>query len=165
MLGKDALNLVFIFALHMHYDQYEITPGDTAMVYEFVSQGPKGDVKKVVIYSPTNVPNFFNLGFGDKNELTGQLDDKVVTNNGDSIKVMATVASTLLSFTEEFPGAMIFAAGSTKSRTRLYRMGISNNLETIRPDFQVYGFVNDGWEEFVPNTEYGAFLVIRKKRL
>lgn len=133
------------------------------MVYEFVSQGPKGDVKKVVMYSPTNIPNFFNLGFGDKNELTGQPDDQVVTNNGDSIKVMATVGSTLLSFTEEFPGAMIFATGSTKSRTRLYRIGISNNLETIRLDFLVYGFVDDGWEEFVPNTEYKAFLVIRKK--
>ncbi|SDE08941.1 hypothetical protein SAMN04487996_103314 [Dyadobacter soli] len=149
----------------MHYERYEITPGDTAMVYEFVSQGPKGDVKKVIIYSPTNIPNFFNLGFGDKNDLTGQPDDQVVTNNGDSIKVMATVASTLLSFTEEFPGAMIFATGSTKSRTRLYRIGISNNLETIRLDFLVYGFVDDGWEEFAANTEYKAFLVIRKKRL
>lgn len=149
----------------MHYDQYEITPGDTAMVYEFVSQGPKGDVKKVVIYSPTSIPNFFNLGFGDRNELTGQPDDNVVTNNGDSTKVMATVASTLFSFTKEFPGAMIFAAGSTKSRTRLYRIGISNNLETIRLDFQVYGFTGDGWEEFLPNTDYKAFLVIKKKRL
>ena len=124
------------------------------MVYEFVSQGPKGDVKKVIIYSPTSIPNFFNLGFGDKNELTEQPDDQVITNNGDSVKVMATVASTLLSFTEEFPGAMIFATGSTKSRTRLYRIGISNNLETIRLDFLVYGFVDDGWEEFEPNTEY-----------
>lgn len=148
----------------MHYDQYEITPGDTAMVYEFVSQGLKGDVRKIVIYSPTSIPNFFNLGFGDKDELTGLPDDKVVTDNGDSFKVMATVASTLFSFTEEFPGAMIFASGSTKSRTRLYRIGISNNLETIGLDFQVYGCVDDSWEEFVPNTEYKAFLVIRKKR-
>lgn len=50
----------------MHYEKYEITPGDTAMVYKFVSHGPKGDVTKVVVYSPKGVSNLFNLGFGIK---------------------------------------------------------------------------------------------------
>lgn len=149
----------------MHYDRYEITPGDSAMVYEFVSQGAKGDVKKVVIYTPTGAPNYFNLGFGDWCESTREPDDCVITNNGDSSKVMATVAATVYTFTNKFPGAVIYAVGSTKSRTRLYRIGISNNLETIRLDFQVYGLLEDGWEEFIPNTDYQAFLVIRKKRL
>jgi hypothetical protein len=33
----------------------------------------------------------YNLGFGDYNEITGLIDDKVITNNGDREKVLATV--------------------------------------------------------------------------
>nr|WP_295921534.1 hypothetical protein [uncultured Dyadobacter sp.] len=146
----------------MQYNPYEVISGESSKVYEFVSFGNNGPVKKLVVHSSTNLHNFFNLGFGDKDELTGEIDDLVVTNNGDSLRVMATVASTIYLFTDEFPDAMIFAVGSTKSRTRLYRMGISNNLETINIDFEVYGLVGDAWEEFVPGCEYQAFFVKRK---
>lgn len=146
----------------MHYDQYEITPGDTALTYEFVSRGPKGDVKKIVMYSQTGITNLFNLGFGDRNGVTGELDDRVVTNNGDSEKVLATVASTVFLFTNLFPNALIGAAGSTPARTRLYRILISNNLETIRRDFEVFGFLDGEWEMFSADTNYLAFLLKRK---
>lgn len=148
----------------MHYDKYEITPGDTAMVYEFVSQGPKGDVKKVVMYSHTGITDLFNLGFGDKNGVTGELDDRVVTNNGDSLKVLATVASTVYLFTNLFPNALVGAVGSTAARTRLYRILISNNLETIRRDFEVYGFLDGDWKTFSADTNYLAFLLKRKSQ-
>jgi hypothetical protein len=147
----------------MHYERYETTQGESALVYEFVSQGL--NVKKIVIFSPTSLPNLFNLGFGDKDVSTGDFDDIIVTNNGDSLKVLATVASCVDSFTKDFPKAMVVATGSTRTRTRLYRMVISNNLETIRLDFQVYGLLDDDWEVFLPNIDYQAFLVIRKKRL
>ncbi|MEJ7681298.1 MAG: hypothetical protein WKG06_26305 [Segetibacter sp.] len=96
----------------------------------------------MVIYSETDTRNFYNLGFGDKDE-TGNIDDKVVTNNGDSEKVLATVASTLYTFTDKFPEAMIFVTGSTKARTRLYKIGISNYIEEIEVDFEVFGLVDE----------------------
>ncbi len=148
----------------MHYEKYEITPGDTAMVYKFVSHGPKGDVTKVVVYSPKGVSNLFNLGFGDKNEHTGELNDCVVTNNGDSAKVLATVASTVYFFTNLFPNALIVATGSTPARTRLYRVVISNNLETIKGDFEVFGLLDGEWEAFCQDTDYQAFLIKRKSQ-
>lgn len=37
--------------------------------------------------------NLYNLAFGDKNPLTGEIDDKIVTDNGDSEKVLATVVA------------------------------------------------------------------------
>ncbi len=40
---------------------------------------------------------------------------------------------------DKFPDAMVFAAGSTKARTPLYRIGISNNLAEIEEDYEVYG--------------------------
>ncbi len=119
------------------------------MVFEFVSEGVNGRISKLVIYSESHLHNFYNLGFGD---------------NGDSEKVLATVAATLYTFTDKFPEAMVFATGSTRARTRLYRMGISNNIEAIEEDFEVFGLTNEnGWEPFTKQIEYEAFLVKRKK--
>jgi hypothetical protein len=115
-----------------------------------------------VIYRETNLHNFYNLGFGDKNEVTGNIDDLVITNNGDSQKVLATVASSLLEFTDKYPNAMVYATGSTKSRTRLYRMGISNNLEMIEANFEIFGQHQDHWQAFEKGVEYEVFFVKRK---
>jgi hypothetical protein len=147
----------------MKHKRYPITAGETSMVYEFVSVGVNKKVTKLIVYSKTRLHNFFNLGFGDKDEETGQIDNEVITNNGDSQKVLATVAATLYLFTEKFPEAMIFATGSTKARTRLYRIGISNNIEEIKPDFEVFGLIENRWYPFEKGTEYEAFLVKRKK--
>jgi hypothetical protein len=54
---------------------------------------------------------------------------------------------------------MVYATGTTKSRTRLYRMGITKYLEEIKQDFDVYGELETGWEEFRKDIEYEAFLV------
>ncbi|MCW3110004.1 MAG: hypothetical protein JWQ09_4510 [Segetibacter sp.] len=148
----------------MKVGKYPIIIGETAMVYEFISEGIRGRINKLVIYSETHLHNFYNLGFGDKDEETGNIDDEVVTNNGDSEKVLATVASTLYIFTEKFPEAMIFATGSTKARTRLYRIGISNNIEEIEIDFEVFGLVGENWQRFQKQIEFDAFLVKRKKK-
>jgi len=149
----------------MKFEKYPVIVGETSMVFEFVSEGIHGRISKLVIYSETDLHNFYNLGFGDKVEATGQIDDEVVTNNGDSEKVLMTVASTLYTFTDKFPEAMIFATGSTKARTRLYRIGISNNIEEIKEDFEVFGLVGEeNWMHFQKHIEFEAFLVKRKKK-
>lgn len=147
----------------MKIDKYPVIVGETSMVFEFVSEGIRGNIPKLVIYSETHLHNFYNLGFGDKDETTGDIDDEVVTNNGDSEKVLATVASTLYIFMEKFPDAMVFASGSSKARTRLYRIGIGNNLAEIQKDFDIYGLVENGWKPFEKQIEFNAFLVITKK--
>lgn len=147
----------------MNLEKYPVIIGETSMVFEFVSEGIHGRIPKMVIYSKTHLYNFYNLGFGDKDEQTGEIDDEVITNNGDSEKVLATVASTLYSFTDKFPDALVFATGSTKSRTRLYRMGINNHLEEIQKDFDVFGLVSESWHSFEKQREFDAFLVKRKK--
>ncbi|MFP5040987.1 DUF6934 family protein [Parasediminibacterium sp. JCM 36343] len=149
----------------MKLDKYPVIVGEASMVFEFISEGINGRVSKLVIYSETHLHNFYNLGFGDKHETTGEIDDEVVTNNGDSEKVLATVAATLYTFTDKFPNAMVFAAGSTKARTRLYRIGISNNIATISEDFEVFGLVGENtWLHFQKQMDFEAFLVKRKKK-
>ena len=105
---------------------------------------------------------FYNLGFGDKDPITGFISDLTVTNNGDSQKVLATVAATLYAFTNNYPLATIIATGSTLARTRLYRMGITNNIKSIEKDFIILGLTETDWEPFRKNITYGAFLVKRK---
>jgi hypothetical protein len=60
------------------------------------------------------------------------------------------------------PEAWVYATGSTKSRTRLYRMGITKMLEDAVKDFEIYGQLDDQWENFRNNVDYQAFLVKRK---
>ena len=100
----------------------------------------------------------YNLGFGDYGETTKSINDLSVTNNGDSLKVLATVASTVYAFTEKYPEAWILATGSTSVRTRLYRMGITNNLAEISEDFIVLGYNSQQiWEEFIAGEDYRLF--------
>jgi len=134
-------------------------------IYEFTSEGPNGSIQKMVEYSETGTENIYNLAFGDYNFETKKIDDLSITNNGDSLKVLATVASTVYAFTEKYPQAWIFATGSTTVRTRLYRMGITNNLAEINEDFKVYGLtINENiWEEFVIGEDYEAFLITKKE--
>jgi hypothetical protein len=146
----------------MLFPRYELKADKSLTVFEFVSVGNKGEIPKIVQYSETNLHNFYNLGFGDKDSETGEIDDKVISNNGDSQKVLATVAATVYAFTEKYPGAWIYATGSTKARTRLYRIGITNNLAEIRADFEIYGLKDNEWQEFEKGVEYEAFLVRRR---
>lgn len=133
-------------------------------IYEFVSEGPKGSIRKMIEYTETATKNVYNLGFGDYDEITKSINDLSVTNNGDSLKVLVTVASTVYAFIEKYPNAYILATGSTNVRTRLYRMGITNNLAEITEDFVVYGFTDKGnWEEFEIGEDYEAFLITKKQ--
>lgn len=133
--------------------------------FEFISEGRHGLIKKIVEYTETGNENVYNLGFGDYDEKTQSINDLSVTNNGDSTKVLATVASTVYAFTEKYPNAWIFATGSTSVRTRLYRMGITNNLEEIKNDYKVFGLrIEDNeWEEFIIGEDYTAFMITKKE--
>lgn len=144
-------------------EKYALEFGADFRVFEFDSQGPKGRVRKIVQYTEINVKNYFNLGFGDKNPKTETIDDLVVTNNHDSQKILTTVAATLFVFTNYYPEANIIAVGSTIARTRLYRIGITNNLEDIKQYFEIYGMKNRMWHKFEKGVDYEAFLVKRKK--
>jgi len=110
-----------------------------------------------------NIENFYNLAFGDYDEISGEINDQKITNNGDSLVVLATVASTVYAFTNKYPNSWIFATGSTDVRTRLYRMGITNNLVEIQADFHVFGMKPDQtFEDFLIDEDYIGFLITRK---
>ncbi len=148
----------------MNKPKYLYKTEDKFNIYEFVSDGSKGRINKMIEYTETATENVYNLGFGDYDEVSKSINDLSVTNNGDSLKVLATVASTIYAFIERHPNAYILATGSTNVRTRFYRMGITNNLAEITEDFVVYGFTDKGnWEEFEVGEDYEAFLITKKQ--
>jgi hypothetical protein len=111
----------------MKYPRYEYTAENEKNIFEFESIGYKGKITKIVQYTEMSIKGYYNLGFGDLDIYSRELNDEVITNNGDGQKVLATVVSTLYAFTGRNSDAYIYATGSSDSRTRLYRMGITNN--------------------------------------
>ena len=112
----------------------------------------------MVEYQLTSEENVYNLAFGDFDEAAKGLDDLTITNNRDSLKALSNVASTVYAFMEKHPAASIIATGSTEVRTRLYRMGITNNLKEISEDFSIFGNTKTGvWEIFKTGKDCEAF--------
>lgn len=150
----------------MKYERYEslLTSGDS-LEFKFTSEGPKGEIQKVVQFIKTNDPLIYNLAFGDLLP-GGKVDDHVKNDNKDRNKILATVAATVYEFTARYPEKFVFFTGSTHERTRLYRMALTNNMEELSQDFEIYGITITGEtfiaESFSKGKTYTGFLVKRK---
>ena len=136
---------------------------DEHVTFAFESVGPRGIIHKVVQYQRIESTDYYNLAFGDRIGDTSDIDDLVVSNNGDIQKILSTVAQTVITFTQQFPSASVVATGSTAARTRLYRIGISKNLLAIEESFEVFGLKEDTWHKFEINTNYEVFLIKLKR--
>jgi len=149
----------------MNLEQYSTEASPDFMEYTFYSDGPKGTIKKVVRFTKAHFLTFiyYNLGFGDWNDNLNKIDDFVVSNNQDAERVLATVAATVIGFTNQYPDALVYAEGSTRSRTRRYQMGMNKYWKNIGSIFEVYVLVeNEGFKPFERNRNYIAFVVKRK---
>ena len=78
----------------MKLPKYQLKAEKSLLVFEFISEGPKGQIPKLVKFTETNLKGLFNLAFGDKDQHTGEINDTVISNNDDSEKILATVVAT-----------------------------------------------------------------------
>ncbi|SFD10609.1 hypothetical protein SAMN05518672_101502 [Chitinophaga sp. CF118] len=150
----------------MRLDQYKFIANETFASFTFNSVGPNGIIKKVINYQQVDAladgTPVINLGFGDWDEQKGKVDDSIISNNQDREKILATVASTILMYTEKYGKLPIVAKGSSPAKTRLYQMGINANRTEVENLFSVFGLLNKNWVKFESGQNYEAFLVIRK---
>ncbi|MDB4873096.1 MAG: hypothetical protein JWL97_4100 [Gemmatimonadales bacterium] len=147
----------------MNLSHYTYFARNNFKEYEFYSEGPKGRIKKVVMFTKMQDDlAIYNLAFGDEDPETGVVSDLVTTDNKDTAMVLATVANTILDFCDRYGDHYIYARGSTIARTRLYQIGISSLLNEISMDFDIIGSKNGILHEFQRNVNYDAFLVKRK---
>ena len=146
----------------MKLNRYEIKSGHNFTTFEFLSEGRRGKIIKVIQFQPMNYPNLYNLAFGDRKP-SGEIDDISVTDNGDSEKVLATVVAAVYAFVDKHPDAWVYATGTTEARTRLYRMGINKYFDIVQADFEIMGEQQNEWEWYEKGKDYQAFAVQRKK--
>lgn len=146
----------------MNLPKYQLTSSPGFTSYEFISERPKGFISKRIQFTLVNREGVYNLAFGNKDPVMGEIDDRSVSKNGDSEKVLATVVNAVFSFLDKYPDAWIYASGSTSARTRLYQMGISRHYESVADDLEIYGQIGDNWYPFARNTAYEAFLATRR---
>ncbi len=147
----------------MNLDTYNLGSKPGFLSFEFTSEGPKGKIRKIIQFNKIiGQNNTYNLGFGDSDE-EGNMDDLVVSNNKDSQKILVTVATSVIIFTDNYPNALVLAQGSTPSRIRYYTMGISKHLQAIAGKFEIWGALSENeWELFRKNRPYKALLAKRK---
>lgn len=148
-------------SLYTKYTSFDISTN--ASVFEFISSGPKGDIKKIIQFTATQAKDVYNLAFGNISE-NGSIDDTTTNDNKDRDKILATVAAVVYDFTERFPDRYVFFTGSTIDRTRLYRMAITINYKELTSLFNIWGLSeNAGFEVFEKRNAYSAFLIKRKE--
>ncbi|MBL7729115.1 MAG: hypothetical protein JNM68_15570 [Dinghuibacter sp.] len=146
----------------MELPKYPLKADPSLMVFEFTSTGPKGNISKIIRYDKTGINEVYHLGFGNKDEETNAIDYYHVDNNGDTEKILATVAATLYLFFDKHPGVWVYAKGSTPARNRLYRGGITRFITLIESDFEIMGLHEKKWVPFSKQLVCDAFMVKQK---
>jgi len=148
----------------MSYESYPVVVADDDhALFEFTSVGPRGQIKKIVAFTPTEDPNVFSLAFGDASPGRLQPDDQVVTDNGDRDKVLATVATIVDRYTQLHTDRWVYFRGSTKGRTRLYRIAINLNFAKLSAKYHILGaFYGQEPESFVKTKPYDLIIIKRK---
>lgn len=148
----------------MQLEKYDVRATESHNRFEFVSIGSNGSILKVVEFTPLDEAGFiYNLGFGDVNALTGDWDDKAVTNNGDRNKILATVANIVVAFLDKHPTVSVYAEGSTSIRNVLYQRTIERFRDEISESYDITGYTESGnWVPFERGESFFAFLINRK---
>jgi hypothetical protein len=142
----------------MNQPTYNVVYSQSEKQYTFKSIGKHGNILKVVKFIEFQY-NVYNLGFGDFDPSKKQVDDTIVTNNGDMTKVLATIVSIIAEFLSANPVAHVFFEGSTKSRTRLYQIAINRYYDEFSQTFEIFGLDGDKFETFKKNKSYESFLI------
>ena len=146
----------------MKYESYtDLSITDDFSIINFVSAGKKGVIQKRIAFTETEVENLFNLAFGDL-DVNGEINDNIVSDNGDRNKILATIVTMVDGYTAKYPDRWIVFKGSTKERTRLYRMAVGLNLKELSMKFEIYGITDKGLVLFCKDLEINAFLIKRK---
>ena len=141
------------------YSDYRYT--NDYSVFDFISIGKYGAIPKKITFTSIGFDNVYNLAFGDVNE-NGDLDDYRISNNGDRNKILATIFTVVDFYTKRYPERWIVFRGSTKERTRLFRIAIGLNLEELCKIFEIYVYTEKGLKLFCKDMEVNVFVIKRK---
>jgi hypothetical protein len=148
----------------MNNELYPTSYDISNLIFKFKSVGPNGTITKIIRYKKVTATNehFYNLSLGDWDEKSGTIDFHTVSNNGDTSKILFTVAQSVLQFVDQYPRAKILIVGSTNSRTRLYQMAFVQHFNEIDKIFEIQGIRNGNLENFKRGINFDGFLIYMK---
>ena len=126
--------------------------------FSFVSEGRQGRVVKIVAFTFYK-ENRWNLGFGDLRH--GEIDDSIVTNNHDLLKVIQTVTKIANDFFEQYPDRIVRIVPVDEKRKRLYNRVFQRHISEIKPNFEVTGFIGEESETYTIEKMYDFFEIKR----
>lgn len=180
---------------HRYAVQEVPDPQMPAFLFFSNGQNEHGVVLKIIQYSYVqhsgNKP-VYNLGFGDLDLQTGEVDDEAITGNGDAYRVFNTVLSTIPEFYKKHPGNIILVQGSDgreafeatcrincirscgeschkyNRRMKTYCNYVSRKYFIFQLDYRFLGGIRntDNWfdfEDFIPGKLYDAIMIFQKK--
>lgn len=151
----------------MDYPKYAFRHNSNLDTFAFESEGKNGVITKIVqiieIEDDVSQKRFYNLSLADYKQ--GAFDFNSITDNRDTKTVFGSIASIVRFYTEAFPDRKVLITGSTRERSRLYQIHISNNIDEILKQFWVFGKKYDStvFVEFNKNETYQTILVESKK--
>ena len=140
---------------------YDYLDSEDKSQFFFVSEGKQGEIIKMVLFTHLR-DDLWNLGFGDLHK--GQIDDSIISNNHDIVKLIGTIAKIVYDFSEAFPLRRIEINPIDEKRKRLYHHVFRRNFDIINADFQVKGVYKgiDEEEDYSPEKIYDFFRLKRK---
>lgn len=158
----------------MHIKPYKLKTDTHKLRYELISSGVNNQQQsKIIEFQEFKLneledlsahkyfhgcDSIFNLAFGDTED--GEVfSDDTVTNNGDMLIVLRTVALAVENFLLEHPNSVIPFRGSSKSRTRLYRMHLNKFYEEISSQFMIFSAYNGEIRGFESGVNAQAFFI------
>lgn len=127
------------------YEFEEVDANPMHTKYDFVSMGLRQIPKRIAIlkYPQPGLEKYYNLGFGniiiDKNGIESISDMSRNNNKNDKDKVLKTVFTCALDFLSTHPNSILTFFGNTSAKHRLYKIGVSNNLDAIESCFIIKG--------------------------
>jgi hypothetical protein len=125
----------------------------------FTSEGAKGKIVKIIQFSYLE-NNEWNLGFGDAHQ--GKIDDLILSNNQDIVRVMNTVAKAIYDFFQIYPDSTILIRPIDEKRKRFYNSIFQRHFKEIIFHFQIIGISKEIEEQYSPHKLYDNFKIMRK---
>ena len=113
------------------------------------------------MFTPTQNGKW-NLGFGDwRND---DVDDRVMTNNHDVVKVIGTVAKITYDFFKLYPDAVVVIEPVDEKRKKLYNVVFQRHYAVIDNDFQIMALKEEILEVYSPIKMYDRFELFLKSK-
>ena len=140
-------------------DVYPYLPSENNLVFVFQSKGIQGSILKIILFSHKE-GNVWNLGFGDLQD--NAINDSIITNNHDAMKIMRTVAQATLDFFAEYPNSSVEINPVDEKRKRLYNIVLQKNFVNIDTVFNIIGISDNFEEAYSQKNNYDRFKISRK---